>query len=149
MARDLTIKQRRFIDEYLIDYNASRAALAAGYNKKTAMHMGYENLKKPQIKREIDKEIAKRSEKSEITAEKIVAELALIAFSDIKYILKGKKGKKGIPIHDKVRALELLGKYRAMFTDKIKVQDDRSHIRARLSGLTTEELRKMANDTRN
>jgi len=179
MARDLTVKQRRFKDEYLIDYNASRAALAAGYSKKTAMFIGAENLKKPKIKYEIELEMAKRAAKSEVTAERIINELALIAFSDITaFVLMGKKGItlqefKKLPkdvkrcistiqqngtgvkaiikfkLYDKVRALELLGKTRAMFVDKVKVQDDRSHIRQKLSELTTEDLRKIANESRN
>ena len=45
----LTNKQQKFVNEYLIDYNATQAALRAGYSPKTAYAMGWENLRKPEI----------------------------------------------------------------------------------------------------
>lgn len=51
----LTDKQRVFIDEYLVDFNATRAAIAAGYSEKTARFIGSENLTKPNIREEIDR----------------------------------------------------------------------------------------------
>ena len=45
----MTDKQRRFVDEYLIDLNATQAAIRAGYSEKTARYIGYENLTKPHI----------------------------------------------------------------------------------------------------
>ncbi len=51
----MTPKQTRFIDEYLIDLNATQAAIRAGYSKKTAGQMGTENLSKPYIKVELEK----------------------------------------------------------------------------------------------
>jgi phage terminase small subunit len=57
----LTPKQRRFIDEYLTNgYNATAAAIAAGYAKKSAYIIGYENLRKPNIEAEINKELDER-----------------------------------------------------------------------------------------
>jgi len=50
----LTNKQRIFIDEYLRSFNATRAAIKAGYSEKTAFSIGWENLRKPEIKAEID-----------------------------------------------------------------------------------------------
>ncbi|WP_183560634.1 terminase small subunit [Mucilaginibacter sp. SP1R1] len=55
MASKLTIKQKRFVEEYLKDFNASDAARRAGYSEDTAYSIGYENLRKPEIKIEIDK----------------------------------------------------------------------------------------------
>ena len=49
MSRKLTAKQQRFIQEYLIDLNATRAAIRAGYSEKTATEIGYENLRKPHV----------------------------------------------------------------------------------------------------
>jgi phage terminase small subunit len=53
--KNMTPKQTRFIDEYLIDLNATQAAIRAGYSKKTARQMGTENLSKPYIKVELEK----------------------------------------------------------------------------------------------
>ncbi len=52
-TRNLTAKQRRFVEGYLIDLNATQAAIRAGYSEKTAGQVGFENLKKPQIRAEI------------------------------------------------------------------------------------------------
>ena len=49
MSKDLTAKQRRFVEEYLIDFNATQAAIRAGYSVRTAQQMGSENLSKPVI----------------------------------------------------------------------------------------------------
>lgn len=79
MPAPLRPKQIIFINEYVIDKNATRAAIAAGYSKKTAASMGAENLRKPQIKREIEKRLAALAKKSEITAERLIAELKSLA----------------------------------------------------------------------
>lgn len=79
----LTDKQRRFVDEYMIDMNATQAAIRAGYSEKTAAEMGYENLRKPQIANEIEARRAKLAEKAGVTVESITAELAKIGFSNM------------------------------------------------------------------
>jgi len=79
----LTPKQMRFIEEYLIDLNATKAAERAGYSVKTAGATGAENLKKPQIFTEIQKRMKERSEKTGLTAEKIVEQLSKIAMYDV------------------------------------------------------------------
>lgn len=80
----LTEKQIMFCKEYIIDFNATRAAKSAGYSEKTASEMGYENLTKPQIQEYIKKLTAKREEKLELSAEMVVKELMKIAFADVK-----------------------------------------------------------------
>lgn len=52
---ELNPKQQLFVDEYIIDFNATRAAKAAGYSESTAAEMGYENLRKPHIDKAITK----------------------------------------------------------------------------------------------
>lgn len=79
----LTAKQARFVDEYLIDLNATQAAIRAGYSKKTAGQIGDENLKKPQIKKAIEERQQKRSERTEITQDRVLQELAKIGFSNM------------------------------------------------------------------
>lgn len=159
MADRLTPKQQQFVREYLIDFNATQAAIRAGYSPKTAQVIGAENLKKPMVAAEIQRLGEKTAQKLEITRESVMRELAAIGFAratdfvhvetepasklgihpitggvinvpggyyqsvritdtddlpeDKAAALAGiKQGANGIEVklHDKVRALELLGK---------------------------------------
>lgn len=76
----MNARQRKFVDEYLIDFNASRAARAAGYSKRTAYSIGSENLKKPEIAAEI-------KERTEMKPEEVRARLADIARGDVTGLL--------------------------------------------------------------
>ncbi len=78
----LTDKQKRFCEEYLIDLNATQAAIRAGYSEKTAYRTGADNLRKPQIEEYIAKRQKELSRSTEITQERVIKELALIAFSN-------------------------------------------------------------------
>lgn len=78
----LTPKQQRFCDEYLIDLNATQAAIRAGYSEKTAYRTGADNLRKPQLEEYIAKRQKELSRSTEITQERVIKELALIAFSN-------------------------------------------------------------------
>lgn len=82
-GKKLTTKQENFVREYLVDLNATQAAIRAGYSKATAYSTGHENLKKPEIARRIKEVIDARQEKTEITAERVLKELANIAFSNV------------------------------------------------------------------
>lgn len=77
-------KQERFVQEYLVDLNATAAAIRAGYSKKTAEVIGYENLRKPQIKEAIDKAIQTRNQRLEVTQDMVIIELAKLGFFDIR-----------------------------------------------------------------
>ena len=150
MAAKLTERQKRFCDEYLIDLNATQAAIRAGYSKKTAKDIGSENLTKPDIAARIEKRRAAQIKRTEITADRVLLELARIAFVDgsafatitargkVKFtptdeltndqraVIAGvKNGKFGTEIktNDKVRALELLGKHLGLF-DSGSLQSD-------------------------
>jgi phage terminase small subunit len=79
----LTAKQQRFVDEYLIDLNATQAAIRAGYSEKTAYSVGHENLKKPEIQKAIQEAQNKRAERTEITQDMVLQELAKIGFSNM------------------------------------------------------------------
>ncbi len=74
--RKLTAKQRAFVDEYLIDMNATQAAIRAGYSKKTARSVGNENLTKPDIKKVIDQALEERSNQCALDAEQVIAEMS-------------------------------------------------------------------------
>lgn len=104
---NLTDKQKRFCEEYLIDLNATQAAIRAGYSKKTADRIASENLKKLEIQNYLNGLMEKRSEDTGITAEKVVKELEIIAFSDVEITAK-----------EKIKALELLGKHLGMFVER-------------------------------
>jgi len=77
--RKLTNKQRIFIDEYLRSFNATRAAIAAGYSEKTAFSIGWENLRKPYIK----DEITARLRQSHMSADEALSRISGIANGDI------------------------------------------------------------------
>lgn len=80
----LNARQQRFVKEYLIDPNATQAALKAGYSKKTARFIGAENLTKPNIRDAIAEAQVKRAKKLDITAERVLQEVARIGFSDVR-----------------------------------------------------------------
>lgn len=84
----LTPKQRRFVDEYLVDLNATQAAIRAKYSKKTARQIGEENLSKPDIQAAIATRMKAREARTEITQDKVLRELAKIGFSDIRKIVR-------------------------------------------------------------
>ena len=106
----LTTKQELFCKEYLIDFNATRAAIAAGYSEKTASEMGYENLSKPQLAEYIQAAMDKRSAKVEITAD---------------WVLKGikantQKAEDEDNLAMAFKGYELAGKHLKLFTDRIE-----------------------------
>jgi phage terminase small subunit len=80
---ELTDRQKLFCKEYIVDLNATQAAIRAGYSVKTATEMGYENLSKPHIHDYVMSQVRERMEKVDITAEKVLYEIAKLAFSNI------------------------------------------------------------------
>ena len=144
----MTKKQKRFVEEYLIDLNATQAAIRAGYSPDTAGSIGNENLKKPEIRTHIGKAMAERSKRTGVNADRVVEELAKIAFvnanevidpdtatiredalpedtaaiQSIKVKTFGEDGlEREIKMADKIKALELLGRHLGMFKDKVEV----------------------------
>lgn len=134
MAR-MTAKQKRFCDEYLIDLNATQAAIRSGYSKKTAYSIGVENLKKPELKKYIDERMAEK-------------ESQLIADQDevLKYLTSVMRGESNSEIvvvegigegmsearamqkapdeRERLKAAELLGKRYGLYTEKVEQQVD-------------------------
>ena len=82
MAKELTRKQQLFVAEYLIDLNATRAAISAGYSKRTADKQGHQLLENPRIAEQISKKHGKTLQKLEISSERVLAELSKLAFYD-------------------------------------------------------------------
>ena len=82
----LNPKQQKFVEHYLKTFHTTNSALAAGYSKKTAHQQGYELLKKPEIKDALRKQQEDEGKKSQVTKERIIQELARIAFSDLRNV---------------------------------------------------------------
>jgi phage terminase small subunit len=80
-------KQDRFVEEYLVDLNATQAAIRAGYSPKTAGIQGHDILKRPKVAEAIAKAFKKRSERTEITQDRVLKELARIGFSDLRRVM--------------------------------------------------------------
>ena len=107
MAKGLTDKQKIFVYEYLIDFNATQAAIRAGYSKDTAGAIGAENLKKPQIQEFLEKYQNDRSEKCGIKFDMIIEELRKIGFTDI--------APEAVRATDKIKALEAMSRLLGYF----------------------------------
>lgn len=110
MARKLTPKQAEFVRQYLVDLNATQAAIRAGYSKKTADKIGPELLGKTSVREAVAKAQEKRAERVGRTAEDVLRDIQSVTKSaidsgDIKNALKG---------------LELEGKHLGMFTDRVR-----------------------------
>lgn len=75
-------KQQRFVNEYLIDLNATQAAIRAGYSQVTAKLTGHRLITNDNVKKEIDRQQAIQSEKSKISQERVLLEIARLAFND-------------------------------------------------------------------
>lgn len=105
----LTGKQKRFVQEYLVDLNGSKAALRAGYSAASCRSIASKNLDKPEIARAIDLAMAMDPG---VTRTRIVDELGKIAFAAISAKLKAA---------DKLSALEKLGKVLGMFKDRHEI----------------------------
>lgn len=147
----LSPKQQRFAAEYTVDFNATAAAIRAGYSKKTAAQQGYNLLQMREIQEAIKGEFDGRQKRTHIDGDMVVGELAKIAFANgadfAKVVKEGSfpsidavptdqlsKDKQAaiagykttqygveIKLHDKVKALELLGKHLGLFTEKISI----------------------------
>jgi phage terminase small subunit len=88
----LTPKQQRFVDEYLVDLNATQAAIRAGYSEKTARAIGSENLTKPDVAAAIEKGRRAAAEKAGITQDRVLKETELLSFSNIQHYMLDDEG---------------------------------------------------------
>jgi len=91
----LTSRQRLFVDHYLVNVNATQAAIGAGYSRKTADSQGQRLLKNVEVAEAIEAAMRARAGRTEVNADRVVLELARIAFSDVTRIVQwGPKGVK-------------------------------------------------------
>ena len=114
----ITRKNQKFIDEYMVDLNATQAALRAGYSSKTAYSIASELLKKPEIKAEV----AKRMAESRMTSEEVVARLQQMAAGEVPTKTVETEGKE-LVTYDVLQALDKMGKIYALFVDKQIVEN--------------------------
>lgn len=147
----MTAKQQRFCDEYLIDLNATQAAIRAGYSEKTAKAMGCENLTKPDIREYIDKRMAEKEAEliadqnevmkyltSVMRREETESVVVTLSEEETKYVedehgtMRKQTIKKEVPkivaiparLSDANKAAELLGKAHGIYTDKVEADLD-------------------------
>ena len=162
----LTDRQRKFVNEYLVDLNATQAAIRAGFAEKTANRAASRLLSNVVIQSEIQKRMKDREKRTEITQDRVLRELAAIGFYDITDFLSVRDGnlcvkdtseisKSKIPaisrikatqfgldiiFNDKVRALEKIGEHLGMWKDNSVNTDALERLDAILS-----EMRNNAN----
>ena len=168
----LTNKQKLFCNQYLIDLNATQAAIRAGYSPKTANRIANENLTKLDIQKYIQIRMKDREKRTEITQDMVLKEFAHIAFDDIKNYLRfytdtegnvrtivkdsttidtraiqevsqGKDGQFKFKMYCKDNALLQIGKHLGMFADKVEMSGA-IDVNNPFKDLTTEELKKLA-----
>jgi len=144
----LSAKQARFVEEYLIDLNATQAAIRAGYSPHSAQAIATENLSKPLVRGAVDKAMAERSKRTGITADRVLEEIAKLAFVNAADVISSDGSVSGgalrddtaaiqsvkvkiipteegdiveqeVRLYDKTRNLELLGRHLGLFNDKL------------------------------
>ncbi|CAL7867511.1 terminase small subunit [Fusobacterium necrophorum] len=164
-------KQDLFVKEYLKDLNATQAYIRAGYKFKSenvAAASAAKILRNPKIQEKIQKAMAEREKRTEITQDRVLREIANLAFTDRTGIVNLKKNrviirdfeeltpeqracvagvketKYGIEVsfYNKEKALEMLGRHLGMFTEKVEVKGELK-TEDPFKGLTTEELKKV------
>ncbi len=131
----MTEKQKRFADEYLIDLNATQAAIRAGYSKKTAYSQGERLLKKVEVEKYIQERMKQLASEKVATAEEVIQYLTSVlrgeakgeeivvegcgdGYSEAKTMMKAPSEK------DKLKAAELLGKRYGLFKDKVELEGE-------------------------
>lgn len=124
----MTEKQKRFCDEYLVDCNATQAAIRAGYSKKTAYAIGLNNLKKQELKAYIDKQLEQLHNKNIADSQEVLKYLTSVMRGEHKeqtMQLVGDGIQKiadiDVSAKERLKAAELIGKRYGLFKDNIDV----------------------------
>ena len=124
ITQKLTLKQQRFIDEYIISGNATQAAINAGYSKRTAKQTGTENLAKPYLKAELDRRNAEiQSQKTADMTEVMEYLTSVMRGEQTESVATSKGVYNDIPVtaKDRIKAAELIGKRHGAWTDKKEI----------------------------
>lgn len=131
----LTAKQQRFCDEYLIDLNATQAAIRAGYSKKTAQQMGAENLSKPVIKEYIAARMEEKESELIADQDEVLKYLTAVMRGQTQsevvvvenigdFCSEARTMKKAPDEKERLKAAELLGKRYGLYTDRVEQEVD-------------------------
>lgn len=131
----MTPKQRRFCDEYLIDLNATQAAIRAGYSKRSAKQIGEENLSKHDLKKYIDSRMAEKESELIADQDEVLKYLTAVMRGQTKaevvvvenigdYMSQARTMQKAPDEKERLRAAELLGKRYGLYTDRIEQEVD-------------------------
>jgi phage terminase small subunit len=126
----MTAKQQRFCDEYLIDLNATQAAIRAGYSKKTAQQMGAENLSKPLIKQYIADRMAEKESQLIADQDEVLKYLTSVLRGESQsevvvvenigdFMSEARTMQKAPDEKERLKAAELLGKRYGLYTEKV------------------------------
>ena len=147
--KTLTDKQAAFIREYVVDHNATQAAIRAGYSPDTAHAIGWENLRKPEIRAAIDAYEADLADNIGITKQYILDSLRTVAHKALIGAPKVDKDGNPIVVDGEMiyewnpagvnKALELLGKHRGMFIDRAEV-NHKGRIDVTINGVNITDL---------
>ena len=133
MAKKLTAKQERFVEEYLVDLNATQAAIRAGYSKKTARDIGYENLTKPDIRAAIVEKRKEISRRVDLTIDDVIWGLWSLYEMCCQPIIEFDKMNNPVLLPANAMAakqsLEAIGRYLAPGTTKIELSGHVSGLR--------------------
>lgn len=124
----MNARQKRFCDEYLIDCNATQAAIRAGYSPKTAYSIGEENLKKPELKNYIDEQLEILHNQKTADAQEVLEYLTAVMRGQhteqtLQLIGEGVQKITDIDVSakERLKAAELIGKRYGMFKDGLNV----------------------------
>lgn len=150
-SQPLNARQRLFVQEYLVDLNASRAAIRAGYSPKTAMKWSCSMMKMPNIRKAVAAAIEARHQRVQVDQDRVIQEIARVAFADTTQVVNVRSGRVNIVetdllpedtrraiaeihetvsasgcslrvrLHDKIKALELLGRHLGLFVDRQEI----------------------------
>ncbi len=131
----MTAKQMRFCDEYLIDLNATQAAIRAGYSKKTARKIGQENLTKRDIRQYIDARMAEKESELIADQDEVLRYLTAVMRGESRssvvvveslgdFMSEARELEKAPDEKERLKAAELLGKRYGLYTDRVEQDVD-------------------------
>lgn len=125
----LTLKQKKFADEYIISGNATEAAIKAGYSKNSARSMGNENLTKPDIKLYIDEKMKELEDKAVASQQEVLEYLTRVMRGEEKEAVLANSGdfkqevrEISVGAKDRLKAAELIGKRYSLWTERLELE---------------------------